>query len=294
MRIGIGAYDLTCGDLVNLAVAAEEFGFDALWLSEHTVLPVGYRSEHAGHHEPGNDVSTHIKEAIVDESTRLLDLWVSMAAIAASTSTLRIGCGVYLLPLRHPLHTARAACTLQELAGGRFSFGIGAGWMREEFEALAVPFDARQRLLDECAQVIRAALLGGPFSHRGEFYQFDDVQITPHPVHVPLIYPGNGPKGLRRAVSIGDGWFAAGVPTPPSAVQLQKEIDELRSAGGRDGEFPCYFRVATADSATIVSYAEQGIDDVIVWFRHVWPDRPLSEQRETLAAAAREFGIHPE
>jgi hypothetical protein len=86
MRIGIGAYDLTCGDLVNLAVAAEEFGFDALWLSEHTVLPVGYRSEHAGHHEPGNDVSTHIKEAIVDESTRLLDLWVSMAAIAASTS----------------------------------------------------------------------------------------------------------------------------------------------------------------------------------------------------------------
>ena len=209
----------------ELAVAADEAGFDAVWLGEHVVLPVGYSSEHPTAGTGGHE---HIAGPIVDPGTELLDPWVALGAVAGATTKLRLATGNYILPLRHPLITARSAATLQAASGGRLLLGIGAGWLVEEFAALGVPFDERYGRLVETIEIIRAAWAGGPFDYHGKYFSFDPIQLTSRPVHVPLIMGGNTPPALKRAGLLGDGWFSSGTPSFDDARRLRDGM--LRAA----------------------------------------------------------------
>ncbi len=188
LRIGLSAYDISAAELVRLAVAADEFGFDSLWLGEHIVLPLDYESDHP---TTGDTAHQHHTGPIVDPSTTLIDPLVALAACAAATSRLRLATGIFILPLRHPLITARMTITLQNAADGRFLLGVGSGWLREEFDALDVPFDDRAGRMDETIAILRDAWSARQFSHDGPLFSFDRVQVTAQPVDVPLILGGN-------------------------------------------------------------------------------------------------------
>ena len=221
MSVGISVYDMTASDVRELAVAADAAGFDAVWLGEHVVLPVDYSSEHPTAGTGGHE---HITGPIVDPDTELLDPWVALGAVAGATTQLRLATGIYILPLRHPLITARSAATLQNVSGGRLLLGIGAGWLVEEFAALDVPFDERYGRLVETIEIIRAAWAGGPFDYHGKYFSFDPIQLTSRPVDVPLIMGGNTPPALKRAALLGDGWFSSGTPNFDDARRLRDTL----------------------------------------------------------------------
>jgi probable F420-dependent oxidoreductase len=291
VNIGLSVYDMPAPDLLELALAADEAGIDTLWLGEHVVLPVGYASEHPTH---GADAHDHIAGPIVSPDTELVDPLVALAAAAGATRRIRLATGIYVMPLRHPLVTARASATLHEASGGRFVLGVGAGWLEEEFAALGVPFEQRAERLRESVDVLRAAWGGGPFEHRGTHFSFGPVQVSRRPVGVPIVLGGNTPAALRRAAMLGDGWFSSGTPDFEHAVELVTTVRALRSQLDLTTPYRCYVRVPSSEPDLLARYAAAGIDDVVVWADQLWPatGTPASK-REALAEAAASIGLAP-
>ena len=289
LRIGLSAYDISGVELVRLAAAADEAGFESLWLGEHVVLPSDYGSEHP---TTGDTAHQHHTGPIVDPSTKLLDPLVALAACASVTTQLRLATGIFILPLRHPLFTARMTLTLQDVAGGRFLLGVGSGWLEEEFDALAVPFDDRAARMDETLAILRRAWSGEVFSHDGPLFTFGNVQVSPEPVDVPLILGGNSERALRRAATAGDGWFSSGTPAFEDAVRLRDRVVELRDATGAGGEFPIYVRAARPSPADLARYDAEGFEHVLIWADQLWPaEGDPDDKRTALAAAAAELGV---
>jgi probable F420-dependent oxidoreductase len=292
MTVGLSVYDLAVPDLLELAAAAEDAGFDAIWLGEHVLLPVGYASEHPTHGVNGHE---HITGPIVHPDTELVDPMVALAAAAGATRRIRLATGIYILPLRHPLVTARAAATLQEASAGRFLLGVGAGWLEEEFAALDVPFDQRAGRMSEAIEIMRAAWRGRPFEHRGTHFSFAMVQTSHRSAAVPLILGGNTPAALRRAARVGDGWFSSGTPSFEQAVELVATIRRERAAFGLTAPYRCYVRVPDASPAVLDRYAAAGIDDVVVWADQLWPATgTAAAKREAFATAAGRLGLTPQ
>jgi probable F420-dependent oxidoreductase len=290
MRVGISAYDMNATDLVGLAAAAEETGFSSLWLGEHLVLPIGYRSAHPTKREAGEQ---HHTGPIVAPDTRLVDPLIALTAAAAATSRLQLGTAIYLLALRHPLVTARAAATMQELSGGRLLLGVGTGWLVEEFDALGVPFDGRVARFDECVEVLRRALEGGPFEHNGQLFATGNIQVAPQAVEVPIVFGGNTELALRRAARTADGWFASGTPQFDDAVRLRDRVVEMRAEYG-GGPFRCWVRVAECTPDSLDRYEAAGFDEVLVWADHVWPPGgTLEEKRRVIEHAAAHVALQP-
>jgi probable F420-dependent oxidoreductase len=191
-------------NLVRFALAAEQAGIDRVKIGEHLLYPkvitTAYPYTAAGA-MPATD------------SPQRLEMFTTFAYLAAITTRLRFHPGVAILPLRSPVATAKATATLDYLSNGRFTLEIGVGWMREEFEALRVPFERRGQVLDEYIEVIRCLFAGGrPFE--GEFVSLPEVEFAPLPVQNPYpIYIGSGvsDRALRRVARSADGWSPIGV-----------------------------------------------------------------------------------
>jgi probable F420-dependent oxidoreductase len=293
MHIGISCYDFSVAELLEIGAAAEEHGFDSLWLGEHILAPMAYDSFHptqpgeAGH-DGGSD---HNGKPIVDPSVCLTDPLIALTAVAAATRTLRLATGIYLLPLRHPLAAARAVATLAEVSRARFSLGVGSGWLREEFTALGVPFSGRTARLEEQIVIVRRALAGGPFEFHGKHYDIDRVQLCPDAVRVPIIMGGNTEQALRRAVRLADGWFSSGVPTWEEALRLRDRLAELAAEYGRTEPLRTTWRVAAPDPELLHRYAAEGFEDVLVMAYDVWAGPDGDARRSSLAAAAGRLGL---
>jgi probable F420-dependent oxidoreductase len=292
MRIGISCYDISVTELVELSVAAEERGFSSVWLGEHVLAPAVYASLHPPQpgEQVGDESSKHGGKPIIDPSVELTDPMTAFAAVASRTRRLRLATGIFLMPLRHPLLVARAAATLAELSGERFSLGIGSGWLREEFTALAVPFKGRTKRLEEQIAIFRAALSGGPFSFRGDYYQIDDVQMCRTKIAVPVITGGNTEPALARAVRLGDAWFSSGVPTLEQALRIRDRIAELCRAVGRP-MLPTTWRVAAPDPKLLDRYAAEGFEDVVVMKYDAWVGEDLEARRACLSTMAERLEV---
>jgi probable F420-dependent oxidoreductase len=285
MKIGLTAYDIHALEFQELARAADDAGFDSLWLGEHVVLPIGFSTAHPTSAAPGDQ--HHHQGPIVDPETELVDPLVQLGAAAAVTSRLTLATGIYVLPLRHPLATARSACTVQELAEGRFRMGLGFGWLAEEFAALDQPFDQRVSRFEESINVLRTAWRGGEVIHDGKHFSIAGVQVTKRAIDIPLILGGNSDKALRRAARLGDGWFSSGTPSFDEAVRLRAALHHLLEETGAERPFELTFRVEGCDPSVLRQYEDAGFDDVLVWADQVWPQHAsLAEKQETLLAAA--------
>jgi probable F420-dependent oxidoreductase len=284
VEVGLSVYDVAPAEFVALAQAAEEAGFGALWLGEHIVLPIDYRTEHP---TAGTGANESHRARIVDPDTELLDPLIALGAAAAVTSRIKLATGIFILPLRHPLAVARMTLTLQGVAGGRFLFGVGSGWLEEEFDALGVPFAERGARFDEALNVLRTAWAGGELDGPGPHYPFTRVLATEKPVDVPLVLGGNTERALRRAARLADGWFSSGNPSFDEAVRLRARLGELSDEVGRDRPLAVFVRMAGRDPDALARYAEHDFEHVTVWANQLWPEEgDLASKREQFLHAA--------
>ena len=193
----------------DFARAAEEAGFESLWVPEHLIMPVTMS---------GEPNSPHEGEPPISASTPAYDPWVQIATIAAQTTTLRFGTNVYNIGLRHPFITARSLTTVDAVSGGRIEFGIGASWLSQEWQAMQLPFDTRGRRVDETIKVIQRLFSEDVVEHDGEFFHFQPVGFLPKPVQQPwppMLIGGDSAAAMRRAAHLGDGWIPCSRPSRP-------------------------------------------------------------------------------
>ena len=186
----------------QVAVMAERVGFESMFCIEHVVIPTQYASVYP--YGPDGRFPGGPQVVLPDPL-----LWMSFAA--AVTTRIRFMTGVLILPQRNPLVLAKEVATLDYLSEGRMELGIGVGWLREEFDALGVPFEGRVRRADEHVEAMRALWRSDDASYHGQLVRFEGVSCNPKPVRgaVPIIVGGHSPAAARRAGRLGDGYFPA-------------------------------------------------------------------------------------
>ena len=250
--VALACYGLGAAEAVPIARRVEEAGFDGLWMGEHVVTPVGAVTEHP---YPG---PLHVVP-IIDENVELVDQWVAFGAMAAATSRIFLASGIHILPLRHPLLTARATATLQGIANGRLIVGGAVGWLAEEFAALGQEFRGRGARMEEILEILRLAWQGGPFSYTGAHYRFDPVVVTPHPIQILLVLGGASAPALRRAARWADGWRNPSSWSLDQCVEVRTKLGELLAAEGRTlGEFQLHVSMLEPTREALDEYRSAG------------------------------------
>jgi probable F420-dependent oxidoreductase len=250
MDIGIsvfaGAYGL---EPVALGRAVEERGFESLFFPEHTHIPVGSRR-------------TDGRPTRIFAET--YDPFVALSAIAAVTSTLKIGTGVCLVTQRDPIVTAKEVACLDRLSGGRFLFGVGAGWNRMELANHGTDPGTRMALLADRVSAMREIWTADEAEYHGEFVDFEPIWSWPKPVqrpHPPVLVGGNGPGTEDRVLAFGDGWFPQCGPLA-SVDELERRAVSLRrkAADAGRGPVPITLFGVPPDSALLDALAAAGAD----------------------------------
>lgn len=222
MKFGISTFVTDDGiDPVTLARAIEERGFDSLSIAEHTHIPASRESAYP----PGGDLP--------DMYYRTLDPFVTLAAAAAVTSRIELVTGIALLIQRDPIVTAKEAASIDLISGGRFVFGVGAGWNIEELRNHGTDPKTRGALLDERIEAITSLWTTEPAEYHGKYVDFDPVYLRPKPVrkpHPPIFIGGDSDATVKRIIRHGAGWISNPLP----AEHLAKRIGQIRDGAGHD------------------------------------------------------------
>lgn len=247
--------------LLAVCEGAEERGINRIWVGEHVVL----FDEYASSYPYSGD-----GRIPVGGETGLLDPFVTLSYLAARTTTVRLGTAMCLVPQRNPLYTAKEVATLDWLSGGRIDLGIGVGWLREEFEALGVPWQRRGRRADECLAVMRSLWEDEVSSFDGELVSLPACRQYPKPVqqHVPVHVGGESEPALRRVARLADGWVPFNC-RPDELARLVGELDRHLAAAGRSRDqievTVCPYFTPTAPE-DVADYAKAGADCLAALF----------------------------
>src|SRR5262249_2950765 len=224
----------------DLARALEEAGFAPVWGSDHIVLPREIRSRYP---------VAEAGRATWPPDVPYLDSLIALALAAGVTERVTLGIAVLVLPLRHPIVTAKQLASIATASGGRLRLGVGAGWLREEFEALDVPFESRGARLEEWIELLRSCWTGTPSSHDGPRYRLppDLLGRPPRPGPVPTRAGGHSEPALRRAGAIGDGWLGqrslGSLDTAEIEAARRAAADAARAAGRDPGLLQVVLRI---------------------------------------------------
>jgi probable F420-dependent oxidoreductase len=251
-------------DVVTLGKAAEDAGFDVLLLPEHTHIPVSRETPYPG----GGQLPR--------EYARTHDPFVALAAVAATTQRLRVGTGVCLVVERDPIVTAKAVASLDVLSGGRFDFGVGAGWNREEMRNHGTDPSTRMDLLRERVEAMRAIWTTDEAAYHGDHVDFDPIWSWPKPQqrpHPPILVGGMGPTVLDRVLAFGDGWMPTRGDDAWLADQIA-ELDERAAAAGRP-RLPVTLWGALPREDALQRYAEMGVARCVFWLPPEGPEQVL-------------------
>lgn len=211
--------------LFELVAICEDLGFDGVTVSDH-LLHFDEMQLRYPYSEDGRPPS-------FTAGTVWPESWSIIAALAAVTERIRFATNVYILPLRHPVEVAKATASVASFAEGRLVLGAGAGWMKEEFDALGVDFRTRGKRFDECIEVCRKLWSGRAVEHHGQFFEFERARMCPVPRQpIPIYIGGVSPAALRRTAELGDGWIGPG-QLPADAIETLAQIERLRGEAGR-------------------------------------------------------------
>ena len=243
-----------------LGPTLEERNFESLWVAEHVVLFDDYDSSY-----PYDDSGRFPGAG----DSGLLEPWTALSYVAATTTTLRLGTGICLVGQRNPVYTAKQVADVDVLSGGRVDFGIGIGWLREEYDAVAMPFDHRGARSDEHIAVMKQLWTEPVSSYDGRYYQLPECRMYPKPVqqpHPPIHVGGESDAALRRTARLGQGWFGFN-RQPDEVPEALARLDRALDAEGRfrseiEVSVCPYFKGTDADG--IKRYADLGVDRVIV------------------------------
>ena len=227
MKVGVNvAVNSDTGDIGAFAKKAEELGFQSLWMAEHPIIPVQTTSKYGG--TPDGS----IPESMSD----MADPFISLAIASATTSKIMLGTSICLVPEHNPLVQAKQISALDFHSGGRFIFGIGTGWLREETEIMGGDFDHRWTQAREAVEAMKEMWTKDEAEFHGHYYDFPKVRVFPKPVqkpHPPVFLGGAATNVFKRVVTYGDGWMPVRA-TPDSVRAGRASLDELADAAGRD------------------------------------------------------------
>ena len=253
----------------RVARAAEEAGLESVWTGEHVVLP-----------DPQVPPSPSAPEV------PFLDPAVALAWIAAATTSIRLGTGIIILPQRNPVVLAKELASVDVVSGGRLIFGVGAGYLKAEFDALGAPFTEKGARTIEYVEAIRALWTQVKPTFAGRFVRFGGIQAFPRPVqrpHPPVVTGGHAPEAFRRAVLHCQGWYGFAL----DAATTASCIAGLRAAEaehGRPAELgPLEISVTPAarlDAETVRTYAALGCDRLIFY-------RPAAVEADAFATVRK-------
>ena len=258
MEIGISSFltDYSV-DVAVVAKRAEELGFSTLWVPEHSILPVNTDSPWPG------SADGKVPKVYAD----IVDPFIALSRASAVTSTIKLGTGICLVPERNPLIVAKEVATIDMYSKGRFQFGIGAGWLREETEIMGGDFPHRWAQTREAIMAMKQLWTTVESEFHGKYYDFPPVYSFPMPVqrpHPPVLLGGMAKNVFKRIVEYGDGWMPNRV-TPEDIKKGRAALDELADAAGRD---PKSIQIMVfgqqADRDLLNALEEAGADGVAV------------------------------
>jgi probable F420-dependent oxidoreductase len=242
-------------DPVALGRLAEERGFESLWFPEHTHIPVSRETPYpAGGDLPPEYWHTH-------------DPFVALGAVAGATTTLKLGTGICLIVERDPITTAKEVASLDAVSGGRFLFGIGAGWNREEMRNHGTDPDARFGLMRERVEAMKAIWTQDEAEYHGRQVDFDPIWSFPKPVqkpHPPVVVGGNGEKVLDRVLRYGDAWMPNRVADDDAFVARLDDLRRRAEEAGRD-PIPVTMYGASRKPDVLRRWFEHGVTRAVYW-----------------------------
>jgi probable F420-dependent oxidoreductase len=261
MKFGLMAANLM-GNVEGAAVAeiaraAEEVGFHSIWVAEHAVVPVEYASTYP-YDEGGRLFKGSSQLDIADPL-----IWLAFAA--AVTTKIRLATGILILPQRNPVVAAKEIASLDRLSNGRLDLGIGSGWLREEFDALGVPFEARGARTDEYLRALRVLWSDTEAEFHGEFVDFAPVYCQPKPSQsaIPILVGGHSDRAARRAGELGDVFFPAERPVE-TLEALYSAVKQYADDAGRDPSAIELWTTSTGDREHLEQLIEVGVTQVMV------------------------------
>jgi len=226
MELGLAHFATDYGmQPAELARRAEELGFESLFFPEHTHIPASRDTDYPGGGE------------LPREYSHIVDPFVGLAAAAAATERLKVGTGVCLIIERDPIVTAKEVATLDLISGGRFLFGVGAGWNREEMQNHGTDPDTRFRRMRESVEAMKAIWTEDEAEYHGRIIDFDPIWSWPKPVqkpHPPVLVGGLGEKVYDRVVAYGDEWIPNRVTSPEQLGERIEELQRRAEAAGRE------------------------------------------------------------
>ena len=264
-------------DPAFMAKKAEELGFESIWYAEHPAVPLESNSPFPA---TGGEVPWTY--------SHFTDPYIALARASGATSTIKLGTGITLVPERNPLLLAKEIASLDRFSGGRFLFGIGTGWLREETEIFGGDFEHRWTQTREALEVMKELWTKDEAEYHGKYFNFPPVKSYPKPAqqpHPPIIIGGMARNVLRRIVSHADGWLPNRV-TPAEVEDSRKRLDAMAEEVGRD---PKSITISVygqpADGDVVRSYLNAGADRVVVRPDHVANDYEMGKQLERMAEA---------
>jgi probable F420-dependent oxidoreductase len=280
MKIGVLLLPLRASQLAPVSVAAEALGYDSVWIGEHVVTPLTRKTPYP--------YAADDRQQGFEPAMPYYDPFAALAAIGMVTTRVKLATGVSVLPLTDPFRLARSVTTVDLLSNGRFCLGVGAGWLREEYDIMRADWAGRFRRLEEMIEVMRKLWTEESPAFDGELFSFPAVAFEPRPVqqpHPPLVFGGNSIGALRRAARLGDGWFGSGIEPSQLPEYLDRLIALRAEARPNDQRLEITVGVSTERCAeAIEQYAALGVDRVIV--------RPWKKGRDAideLEALARDI-----
>lgn len=266
MKFGVAVFPTDYAiSMAELGPAAEQLGFESLWVAEHSHIPAGRETKWPGGAE------------LPQQYWHTLDPFVALTLAATATKTLRVATGICLLIQRDPIHTAKEVASVDLVSNGRFIFGIGGGWNREEMADHGTAFSSRWKLLREKVEAMKAIWSQDSAEYHGDMVDFGPMWAWPKPVqkpHPPIILGGSGPKAIERVVRYADGWM----PNRGDVIERIPELRSMAKAAGR-GPIPVsYYPKPGAEE--IERVAEAGVERCIYYVPADGRDAALAKLEE--------------
>ena len=261
-------------DPAFMAKKAEDLGFESIWYAEHPVLPV----QSASQFPSGGPIP--------ESYAHFTDPYIALSRASGVTTNIKLGTGITLVPERNPLLLAKEIATLDRFSGGRFLFGIGAGWNREETELMGGDFDHRWTQVRESVDVMKELWTKDEAEFHGKYYDFPPVKCNPKPLqspHPPIILGGASRNVLRRIAT----WADGGLPLRISPEELETSRKILDALAGEIGRDPSEITITAygqnPDRTLIRSLFDAGADRVVVRPEHVDTESEMGQQLENIA-----------
>jgi probable F420-dependent oxidoreductase len=291
MKFWCGTAFMNTSELPELARMLDEAGYHGLLVGDHVIYPKEFS-------QPAPYASRPDGRPLWDPETPFPHSWVLIGALAAVTKRLHFSNAVYIAPARPLLEVAKQVSTASVLSGGRVSLGVGAGWMREEFELLGQDFDNRGPRLNEMIQALRELWKGGWVEWHGEHYDIPPLMMEPHPEIVPpIICGGHSGPALRRAAKYCDGWIGIGYTWDDAAHYISKLRSYLAECGRDKDDFEIMIALADPPHVDLYRRAEEELG-VTSMMCQPWPgpddvawgqNDPLSQSTERFREPIQRF-----